>query len=279
MFASRLATFQSDGLTFSVTDTGPLDGPVVVLLHGFPQTSSAWAPVSAGLAAHGYRTIAPDLRGYSPLARPRGRINYRSSKLIGDVLALVEALGAQPVHLMGHDWGALLAWSVASARPDLVRTLTAVSVPHYAAFLSSALCSNQLLRSYYIVLFQLPLIPELLFRIFPRSFANALRRSGMAEGSVQRVQREIVEGGALTPGINWYRGLLASNQWAMLRKVSVPTTFVWGSGDRLLGPKGAELTARFVSGPYRLDILPGVSHWVPEEAPDALVTAFCERAV
>src|SRR6187402_2717585 len=170
----RITSFQNDGFTFSVLDAGPLDGPVVVLLHGFPQTSSAWASVSELLVARGFRTIAPDLRGYSKLARPRGRFNYRSSKLIGDVTALIQALGGEPVHLLGHDWGALLSWCFSSARPDLVRTLTAVSVPHYAAFLLSALCSNQLLRSYYIVLFQLPLIPELLFRIFPSSFANAL---------------------------------------------------------------------------------------------------------
>jgi pimeloyl-ACP methyl ester carboxylesterase len=276
--AARVATFANDGLTFSATDTGPIDGPVVLLLHGFPQTSRAWGPVSVQLNAHGFRTVAPDLRGYAPDARPRGRINYRSSKVIGDVVALIDAIGAGPVHLIGHDWGALLAWSTANAHPEVVTTLTAVSVPHYAAFLRSALSSNQLRRSYYIAMFQLPVVPEMLFRIFPKSLARALAKSGMNVASIAHVQHDVVDSGALTPAINWYRGLLASNQRLMLRATTVPTTFVWGDADTLLGRRGAELTATYVTGPYRLDVLPGISHWIPDEAPQALVESFLRSA-
>ena len=278
MTSGRLTSLSHDGLEFVVRDTGPADGDIVVLLHGFPQTGRAWDVVVAGLHEAGYRTVVPDLRGYSPGARPRGRFAYRSSKIVGDVVALIAATGGRPVHLIGHDWGALLAWSVAASRPDLIRTLTAVSVPHYAAFLLSALSSNQLLRSYYIVLFQLPVVPELLFRVFPHSFANALRRSGLDPAGIAQVQRDVVDAGALTPGINWYRGLLASSQRAMTRKVTVPTTFVWGDADTLLGRRGANLTRRFVTGPYTLTVLPGVGHWVPGQSPDALVRAFLTGA-
>lgn len=154
--------------------------------------------------------------------------------------------------------------------------MTAISVPHYAAFLLSAISSNQLLRSYYILLFQLPLVPELLFRIFPHSFQTALQKSGLNVEGVQAVQVDVIDAGALTPGINWYRGLLASNQYAMTRRVSVPTTLIWGDADSLLGRRGVQLTGRFVNGPYRLEILPGVGHWVPTDAPTDVARIFLE---
>src|SRR5215213_5684608 len=126
---TRLRSYRHDGLTFDVEDEGPLEGDPVVLLHGFPQRSTCWRLVVPLLHARGLRTYAPDQRGYSPSARPARRRDYRLERLVDDVLALVEAIG-RPVHLVGHDWGAVVAWALASQRPDDVRTLTAVSVPH-----------------------------------------------------------------------------------------------------------------------------------------------------
>jgi pimeloyl-ACP methyl ester carboxylesterase len=270
----RIPFLINDRLEFPVRDDGPLDGEVVVLLHGFPQTASAWEPFAALLNAAGYRTIAPTLRGYAPAARPRGRLAYRSSKLVGDLAALVAALGGEPVHLVGHDWGALLAWSTAARRPELVRSLLAVSVPHYAAFVRALFTSDQLWRSWYIVLFQLPLVPELLVRRFPEGFAARLRGSGMGAEEVDRVWREVVGTGALTGAINWYRGLVVSDQRAMSRPVTVPTTFAWGDADPLLGRAGADGTARFVRAPYALEILPGAGHWIPGQDAGALARVF-----
>jgi pimeloyl-ACP methyl ester carboxylesterase len=275
----RVDTFTNDGFAFPAIDTGPLEGEVVVLLHGFPQNGAAWAEVARRLNEQGLRTIAPDLRGYAATARPRGRLAYRSSQLVGDVAALVAAAAGPGgrVHLVGHDWGALLAWSVAGQRPDLVRSLVAVSVPHYAAFVQALFTSDQLRRSAYIVLFQLPVVPELLIHRAPGAFAERLRASGMREAGIERVQREVVDSGALTAAINWYRGLLVSDQRAMWRPVDVPTTLVWGDRDTLLGPAGITLAARHVRAPYALEILRGAGHWLPDDRPDELAEIILQR--
>lgn len=269
----RITEFRNDGWTFPVTDTGPIDGEVVVLLHGFPQTSTSWDPVCARLHASGYRTVAFDQRGYAPTARPRGRRAYRMSRLVSDVAALVDVAGA-PVNLVGHDWGAAVAWSVAAAQPKLVRTLTAVSVPHPSAFLGSMLISSQLLRSYYIGVFQLPWLPEFLCRR-PGVSDRMLAGIGMTPDQVGRVRTEVFDSGALTPSINWYRAMpFARPEYT--RKVSAPTTYVWSTGDTALSRRGATLCERFVTGPYRFEIVEG-SHWIPEEHPDLLASLIADR--
>ncbi|MEU3623855.1 alpha/beta hydrolase [Amycolatopsis coloradensis] len=262
----RVESFEHDGLTFDVRDTGPLDGAVVVLLHGFPQTGASWAETAALLTERGYRTIAPDQRGYSPRARPRGRFAYRSSRLVADTVALIHAIGAGPVHLAGHDWGANVAWATAAQRPELIRSLTTVSVPHAAAFLRSMLTSDQLIRSYYMFFFQLPLLPEFAIRRRPRVLDRTLAKTGMTAAQIDRVHHEILVGGALTGGLNWYRAMLLQRPAALRARVPVPTTHVWSDGDTALSRRGAELAGRYVDGGYRLEILTGVSHWVPEEA-------------
>src|SRR5690606_26265127 len=141
----------NDGFTFDVIDGGPVDGDVIVLLHGFPQTATSWSKVAPLLHEAGYRSLAPHQRGYSPGARPSGRRAYSVDRLVADVAALVDTVGG-PVHLVGHDWGAIVAWAVAVERPELLRTLTTVSVPHPMAFLRSMARSTQLLHSYYMFL-------------------------------------------------------------------------------------------------------------------------------
>jgi pimeloyl-ACP methyl ester carboxylesterase len=269
----RIHQFANDGLTFAVTDEGPVDGDVVVLLHGFPQTSTSWSTVCRRLHASGYRTLTFDQRGYAPTARPRGRRAYRMSRLVSDVAALAEAAGG-PVHLVGHDWGAAVAWSTAAARPELLRTLTAVSVPHPRAFLGSMPISSQILRSYYIGLFQLPWLPERACRN-PRLLARMLGGTGMTPEQIATVRTEVVDGGALTPSLNWYRAMpFASPKYA--RKVSTPTTYVWTTGDSALSRRGATMCERFVTGPYRFEIADG-SHWMPEEQPDLLHDLIVDR--
>src|SRR5262245_19601155 len=132
----RISSFERDGLVFDVHDRGPLEGDLVVLLHGFPQSARCWDVLAPLLNAAGYRTLALDQRGYSARARPRGRLAYRLPELTGDVLALIAAAGPgdRKAHLVGHDWGAAVAWTLAATRPDAIATLTALSVPHPAAF-------------------------------------------------------------------------------------------------------------------------------------------------
>jgi pimeloyl-ACP methyl ester carboxylesterase len=272
---ARITSYERAGLAFDVIDDGPLDGPPVVLLHGFPQRATSWAKVTPLLGAAGFRTYAPDQRGYSPGARPRGRRAYKATELVGDVVALIERIDA-PVHLVGHDWGAAVAWGVAVRHPDLLASLTAVSVGHAQAFLRALRTSDQARRSWYMGLFQLPLVPERLLsgKWFARKFLGG---TGMTDEMLATYRVEIVDGGALTGGLNWYRAI----PFALgeeVPNVSVPTTFVWSDEDVVLGRRMAELTEEHVDGPYELIELTGASHWIPEERPADLAEAIIGRA-
>lgn len=272
----RLTTYRRGGLSFDVLDDGPLGGTPAVLLHGFPERASCWSQVSPLLHAAGVRTYAPDQRGYSPRARPFGRWNYRIGALGDDVIALIEQIG-RPVDLVGHDWGSVVGWSVAARRPDLVRSWTAVSVPHPVAFLQSLARRDQALKSWYLLLFQVPLLVDLVGRFAPQVFLGTLRRAGMTSPEVDRCRREILEYGALPGGLAWYRALLLTGSAAHDTDVTTPTTFVWSDQDAALGRRGTELTPAHVSGPYELVELTGVSHWIPTQAPEALAEAVLAR--
>jgi pimeloyl-ACP methyl ester carboxylesterase len=269
-------SFRRDGLTFDVRDGGPPDGDPVLLLHGFPQDSTAWARVEPLLHRSGLRTLAPDQRGYSPMARPRGRANYRLRHTVDDALALLDAAGLDHAHVVGHDHGGMVAWALGAWHPDRVRTLTALSVPHPAAMAKAMLTSNQALRSYYIALFQLPVLPE---QVLLAGGGAALRRGlsagGLPDDVVDRYVTRMQEPGALTAALAWYRAL-PWNAQDPVGTVRVPTLHMWSTGDPFLGRAGIDATAAFVDAPYRLEVLQGVNHWIPELAPDVvadLVTA------
>ena len=263
--------YRRDDLIFDVRDAGPPEGPVVVLLHGFPQRNDSWNAVIDRLTAQGYRCLAPNQRGYSPGARPSRRRDYRMSELVADLGALIDASGAQRVHLVGHDWGAAVAWAAAAAMPERLATVSPISVPHPAAFIKSFATSRQGLASWYMFVFQLPRIPEwLLMRRNGTMVAELLRRSGQTPVAAERDAQAMSEPGALTAAINWYRAIPLSNPRANPQKISVSTLYVWSDGDTALLPKAAHDTARYVSGEYRFEILPGVPHWIPDEQPDKL---------
>ncbi|MCV7317442.1 alpha/beta fold hydrolase [Mycolicibacillus parakoreensis] len=278
--ATRITGFERGALSFTVRDTGPADGTPVVLLHGFPQNSSSWAAVAERLNHAGYRTLAPDQRGYSPQATPRGRRHYRLGELVDDVVALVERAGAGPVHLVGHDWGAAVAWGVAALHPRRLRSLTAVSVPHPSAFASSMLRSNQLAMSWYMAMFQLPWLPEWLMRTKDGFVQTMLTRTGQTPAAARRDIRMLQQGHTATGALNYYRALPWSlpSMPALRRPITVPTLQVWSDRDTAVGVKGHELSERFVAAPWRLVTLPGVSHWVPEEAPAELAGLIDEHA-
>lgn len=274
MAADRITSPSRGGLTFEVRDEGPLDGDVVVLLHGFPQLNKSWDQVVPLLHAQGLRTLAPNQRGYSPGARPRGRWAYRSSELVADVLALAELAGG-PVHLVGHDWGAAVAWATAVLAPEKVRTLTAVSVPHPGAFMA-AMPRGQALDSWYIALFNLPWLPERMMSS-PRFSGWFLRHGGMTPAMVADYHRDIVEGGALRGGLGWYRAMALAKPKVFRTHVQVPTTHVWSDGDAALGRAGAQLCERYVDGAYTLQVIEGASHWLPDERPQELASAILDR--
>jgi pimeloyl-ACP methyl ester carboxylesterase len=271
----RVTEVERAGLVFDVIDEGPVDGDPVVLLHGFPERASSWAQVAGTLHAAGYRTLAMDQRGYSPRARPPRRRDYKINELVKDVLALVDRLPGGTAHLVGHDWGAAVAWSVAIAAPAKVRTLTAVSVGHPAAFFRSFVRSGQALKSWYMGFFQLPFVPERLGS--SDRFGTWLRKGGMTRDDVARFKREVVDDGAFPYALNWYRAVPLSSPGSTRSKVRVPTTLVWSDHDVALGPWAAEHTEEWVDAPYRLVVLPGVSHWIPTQAPDELASAILDR--
>jgi pimeloyl-ACP methyl ester carboxylesterase len=263
--------FSRGDLVFDVTDAGPADGPVVVLLHGFPQFATSWEPVIERLTAQGFRCVAPDQRGYSAGARPRGRRAYRIPELVEDVRALVDATGADRVHLVGHDWGAAVAWAFAAQYPDRLASLSALSVPHPAAFLRAMATSRQGLASWYMLFFQLPAIPEsALMGKGQRGLNLFLSKSRQPPEATKRDVRAMAQSGAIRAALNWYRAMPLVNPRSADTKIAVPTMFLWSDGDAAIMRKSAEACAAWVSGPYRFEVLRGVSHWIPDEAPDAV---------
>lgn len=269
-----LQSFVNEGLRFDVNDSGPADADVIIALHGFPQTSASWDGVTPILTAAGYRVLAPDQRGYSPGARPRAVSAYRLDRLASDVLALADAAEVQRFHLLGHDWGGAVAWHLAAAYPDRVRTVSIVSTPHPRALIAS-MRGPQALRSWYMGFFQLPRLPELLLL---RNDGAALRR--LVAQAVMRDPAATValmtQPGAATGTINWYRAMRSPGVPAP-GQVHIPVLYVWSDGDTALGRRAAELTRRWVSGDYRFVTMAGVSHWILDERPDELAALVLIR--
>jgi pimeloyl-ACP methyl ester carboxylesterase len=260
------------GLAFDALVAGPPDGELVVLLHGFPQSAAMWTPQLEALAANGYRAVAFDQRGYSPGARPAATADYRIRHLVGDVLAVA---GTRPFHLVGHDWGAVVAWHVAGRHPERVRTLTALSVPHPIAFavaLASPSDDDQRNRSAYISFFREDGTAEDL--LLAGGLDGMLRASGYPLDVGERVAA-MSEPGALTAALNWYRAMDAG--LAAVGKITVPTLYVWSTEDVALGRQAAEAAAAYVDGPYRFEVLDGVSHWIAEQVPDVLNRLLLEH--
>jgi pimeloyl-ACP methyl ester carboxylesterase len=273
-------SFSRGDLVFDVRDSGPADGDAVVLLHGFPQDSSAFDRLSPALHSAGLRTLAPDQRGYSPRARPEGRAAYRLRGLVDDVLALLDAAGLQKAHVVGHDWGGVVAWALAAWHPWRVRTLTALSVPHPAAMTQAMVHSDQALRSSYIGFFQLPLVPEgVLLAGRGAVLRRVLRQGGLPEDRVDEYVDRMREPRALTAALNWYRALPLGAR-TPVGVVRVPTLHVWGAADAFLGRAATEASREFVDAPYALEVLEDVNHWIPELAAERaaeLITAHVRR--
>ena len=252
-------------LVLDAVAVGPVDGPVVVLLHGFPQTSHSWRQVWPTLAGAGFRVVAPDLRGYSPDARPAGVEPYRMAALVGDVLAVLDAVAGGPVHLVGHDWGAAIAWHTAARHPDRLRTLTAVSVPHPLAFVDALTHDeDQRRRSQYMRDWS---SPETEARMLAGGLVEVFGGVPAVDAGVYLAR--LREPGAMTAALSYYRAQSRADLDGV-GPVTVPTMHVWSDRDEALGRAGAEATASYVTGPYRFEVIEGVSHWVPEQAPDAL---------
>ena len=268
-------TVEHDGLVFDVLLAGPDDGIPVVLLHGFPQTSLSWAAVVDRLDGAGLRLVVPDQRGYSPGARPTDIRAYGVDRLVGDVLAVADALAGPRFHLVGHDWGASLAWHLAAHQPERVATLTALSVPHLAAFgWALAHDPEQQALSAYLTEFRRPgkVEAELL-----ADDAHRLREiyDGVVPDADVEAYVALLRGGALTPALAWYRAM--GRELAATPPVRVPTTYLWGERDRATSTAAAHRCGDFVEADYRFVALPGRTHWLPDEVPDEVAAAVLAR--
>jgi pimeloyl-ACP methyl ester carboxylesterase len=264
---------------FEARAAGPADGALVLLLHGFPQTSWSWRHQLEALGAAGYRAVAPDQRGYSPGARPAAVERYRAPRLVADVLAVADHLGGNTFHLVGHDWGAAVAWQVAGHHAARLRTLTVLSVPHPLAFgraLAGEGGSDQGSRSGYMEFFRSDGAAEAFLADDAAGLRNMYAMSGLEGGDVAPYVEVLTQPGAMQAALNWYRAADPSLAEG-LGPITMPTMFVWSTEDVALGREGAEWTAEYVEGPYRFEVLEGVSHWIAEEAPDRLSTLLLDH--
>jgi pimeloyl-ACP methyl ester carboxylesterase len=277
--AGELLRVDVGDLSFDVRVDGPDDGRPVLLLHGFPETSLSWAAVTPLLSGAGLRTYAPDQLGYSPGARP-GEVGAYALPNLAQVTAdLMTALEIPQADVVGHDWGANVAWALAAWHADRVRSLTAVSVPHPSAYTAAwREDAEQQERSAYIRLFwQEGKAEEVLLADGARRLRRMLgtqEETGVPAEAVDAYVAVLSAPGALTAALNWYRAMSSGTP---VDAVGVPTTYVWSDGDVAIGRVAAEGCARFVTGDYRFVELAGTTHWIPEQEPGRLAEAVLDR--
>lgn len=263
--------------TFDAIAAGPEDGRNVLLLHGFPEAAVAWTDQVDALGAAGFRAVAPDQRGYSPDVRPQDVREYQLDDLTGDVLAIADALGWRAFDLVGHDWGATLAWLVAAQHPQRVRTLSAVSMPHPSAF-AEALREDedQMLRSQHLQLYRSS--SSTAEKRLLADDAAGLRQAFDRRIPPSRIEEylgRLREPGALSAALNWFRATPLSRLDAP--KITVPTLYVWGTEDVAVGSTAALATEAWVSGAYRFEMLEDLSHWLPEEEPEIIAALLLDQ--
>ncbi|HEU6441898.1 MAG TPA: alpha/beta hydrolase [Microvirga sp.] len=231
---------QVGGITLHCIEAGPKDGPLVILLHGFPEFWWAWRYQIEPLSRAGYRVLVPDQRGYNLSDKPEGRGAYDLDTLARDIVGLSDALGYGACSLVGHDWGGLAAWWAASRHPDRIERLVAINAPHPAiagAYMRRH--PTQILRSSYIGFFQLPYLPEALFsageyQTLKRALRRTSRTGTFSEQDLAEYERAWSRPGALTGMLNWYRALPLRPPHHPSGKLTMPVLAIWGMQDRFL---------------------------------------------
>jgi len=277
MGAVTTRTVEAGGFRFAVDEAGAGEH-LALCLHGFPESRFSWRHQLPALAQLGYRAWAPDLRGYGDTEpRPQDVASYRIDRLLEDVAALIDASGAKRVTLIGHDWGALVAWTFASQRVRPLERLVIMNVPHPAVFGEVIKHSPaQRRKSWYVGFFQIPWLPE---RAMTASGARAIRRafrdmaidkSRFPDAVLDHYAANALKPGAMRAMINWYRAAvryrLQDRDWP---KIATPTLVVWGEEDAALGLETLDGTEAYVEN-LTIRRLPNVSHWVQQEAPEAV---------
>ena len=270
----QLRRVPTNGIHLEVAEAGPASGPLAILLHGFPESWAGWRHQVGPLAAAGYRVVAPNQRGYGGSDRPQGVAAYRLDGLVADLLGLVDAYGRERVVLIGHDWGGIVAWAAIERHPERFERAVILNAPHPAAMQASLRSDfKQMLRSWYVFLFQTPGLPEWLlsrrdFRALERGMTSTARPGAFDPADFAAYRAAWRQPGALRSMIHWYRAAAREPRWpAAAAPIAVPTLLIWGVLDHALGPALARLSyARCRSA--RLEWLDDATHWVAHEEPD-----------
>lgn len=255
---------EANGISLYVEDHG--SGVPVVMLHGWPDSARLWRHQVPVLAASGFRVITPDMRGFGRSARPEEVAAYRVLNAVADVTAILDRLGVDAAHVVGHDWGAGVAWLVAALHPDRVRTLTAISVPHPRA----PRTLRQYEMAWYQLFFQFTGIAETTLEHDDWAWLRLFTRG---DGDIGQWIADLSRPGALTASLNWYRANAAPRMPGPppeLPPVTAPTLAIWSARDHYLDGERVKNSAAFVKGPWRYEEIPDASHWIPLDAPDRL---------
>jgi pimeloyl-ACP methyl ester carboxylesterase len=255
---------QVNGISLHVEDHG--SGKPVLLLHGWPDSAYLWRSQIPVLVANGFRAIAPDLRGFGHSDRPEGVAAYSLEKSVGDVVGILDAFNIDAADIVGHDWGAAVAWATAIRYPHRVHKLVALSVPHPLA----PRTLRQREMAWYQLFFQFEGIAEAWLQYDDWSLFRELLRGA---GDVDRYISDLSRPGALTASLNWYRANLgprAPGPSPDLPPVEPPTLGVWSTNDHYLDGERMKVSGRYVKGPWRYEQIDGASHWIPLDAPDRL---------
>lgn len=265
-----------NGTAIEVEVTG--EGPAVVLLHGFPDSGRLWRNQVPALAEAGLRVVVPDQRGYGRSDKPTDVASYAMGFLVGDVLGMLDGLGLERASIVGHDWGAAVAWALASLVPDRVERLAVLSVGHPSAFRNAGLAQRE--KSWYMLLFQFAGIAEQW--LSNDGWANF--RTWAHHPDADAVIAELEANASLTPGLNWYRANLAPESLLgpplELPRVGAPTMGVWSTGDVALTEAQMTASADYVTGDWRYERVDGAGHWMQLEAPEVvnrLLVEFLSR--
>jgi pimeloyl-ACP methyl ester carboxylesterase len=241
-------------------------GPAVLLLHGFPDSLDLWRHVAPRLVASGHDVIAPDLRGFGESDAPVGRRYYAMDRILGDLTGLLDVLGVkEPAHVVGHDWGAVVAWCLAMAHPERVRSSTVISVGHPREYTLSGL--EQKWKGRYVFYWQLAGVAE---ASLSRNDFAGLRRWLVTHPDADACVRDVSRPGRLTAGLNYYRANLRRVLFGAWPECRVPTLGIWSSGDNFLAEDQMVKSSRRVAAPWRYERIDGAAHWLPLEAPERI---------
>ena len=275
-----------NGIRLHYAEVGSGD-KLVILLHGFPEFWYAWHKQFEALS-ESFHVVAPDMRGYNLSEKPSRVEDYRIEKLVADVVGLIDHFGAQQAAIVGHDWGAGVAWAVAQKHPERVAKLAVLQVPLMAAWRAN-LTFKQLLRSWYMFFFQIPRLPEWLisrqdFRSIEETLGKVTRKNSFTSEDVERYKEAARQPGALTSAINYYRANVFGRLFTLKRdangkgsgRVRVPTLFIYGEQDFAVLPATVRGLDKYIDAPYRELRIPDSGHWVQNEAPEEVNAALLE---